>query len=87
VFLADEGCYFGVRFPDDGGFNCEASANSAGSASACSESFVEEPQGSGPIMGGGGFKLQFHCDRGAVVTTINDLLWIPERCYPAIDDE
>jgi len=33
----------------------------------------------------GGFGSLYRCPKGAVVTTVNDLLWVPELCYPNID--
>jgi len=79
----DEGCHFYVQI--EGSF-CNGTANPTGSADDCSERLVEVPQGvflpgPQPI----GTFVGFHCENDAVVYTFNDLLWVPELCYPEID--
>jgi hypothetical protein len=74
----DEGCHFYVMF--EGGIGCNFAANAAGSANDCFEGFVEKPQG--PVLMQPGTDVGFHCEKTAVVTPFNDLLWIPELCYP-----
>jgi len=79
----DEGCHFYVMF--DGETGCTFPAGSTGSANDCFGDFVEEPQQPGPINGNGS-AIGFHCEKEAVVTTFNDLLWIPELCHPDFVD-
>jgi hypothetical protein len=77
----DEGCYFEVLFENVG--DCVFPGANSGSASACFGGFVEKPQQPALL----GFNARYHCEKDAVVTTFNDLLWIPQLCYPDIVDD
>jgi hypothetical protein len=74
----DEGCHFFIMF--DGEIGCNFVANSAGSANGCFQGLVEQPQG--PVIVQPGSYFGFHCYHSALVATFNDLLFIPELCYP-----
>jgi hypothetical protein len=74
----DEGCHFFVLFDGDIGCNFQASA---GSANECFQGFVEKPQGPLPPPSEGSY-FGFHCEHSALVATFNELLFIPELCYP-----
>jgi hypothetical protein len=83
----DEGCHFFVEFESVNGCLFETQ-QAAGSSNGCMGDFIAEPQGPGIIVGPvNGTYAGFHCEKGAVVTTFNDLLWIPETCYPDIADD
>jgi len=65
----------------EGEIGCNFQAASAGSANECFQGFVEKPQGPLPPPSEGCY-FGFHCEQSALVATFNELLFIPELCYP-----